>query len=147
MYKRQHIRFPDQPVQEMKNISSNQTLYIDNADGSQTSKSFIKPIQPLLKQVQIKGILPHSENKYSDFDRDRLLYNMISNEGPKISIGDINGDQLEDIYIGQSSGTVKKYYTQTTDGRFVARQDKAFSSQTDFEDTGHTLLDLSLIHI
>lgn len=137
-----HIRFPDQTVQVMKNISSNQTLYIDNANGTQASMNLIKPTRPLLKEVQIKGILPHSENKYSDFDRDRLLYNMISNEGPKVSIGDINGDKLEDIYIGQSSGTVKKYYLQTANGSFLTRQDKAFSSQTDFEDTGHTLVDI-----
>ena len=40
-----------------------------------------------------------------DFDRDRLIYHMISREGPKLCKGDVNGDGLEDFFIGGAAGS------------------------------------------
>lgn len=42
----------------------------------------------------------HVENDFIDFDRDRLLIYMISNEGPCICTADINSDGIDDVYIG-----------------------------------------------
>ena len=42
------------------------------------------------------------ENEFVDFDHDRLLFNMISNEGPCLCTGDVNADGLTDFYIGGS---------------------------------------------
>ena len=42
----------------------------------------------------------HKENEFVDFDRDHLIYHMISTEGPRMSKGDCNGDGLEDFFIG-----------------------------------------------
>ena len=37
--------------------------------------------------------------KINDFDAERLIPKMISTEGPKLAIGDVNGDGLEDFFI------------------------------------------------
>ena len=42
----------------------------------------------------------HRENLYSDFDRDPLLYHMLSADGPALCRGDFNGDRQTDFYIG-----------------------------------------------
>ncbi len=46
----------------------------------------------------------HEENVYSDFDRDPLLYHMLSAEGPALCAGDFNGDGRVDFYRGGARG-------------------------------------------
>ena len=46
----------------------------------------------------------HKENPFVDFDKERLIYHMCSNEGPKIEKGDLNGDNFADIIISASKG-------------------------------------------
>lgn len=46
----------------------------------------------------------HIENNYVDFNRDRLLNTMMSTEGPKMAVGDINKDGISDLFIGSSKG-------------------------------------------
>ncbi|MDR9407699.1 MAG: CRTAC1 family protein, partial [Balneolaceae bacterium] len=45
----------------------------------------------------------HQENSYNDFNREKLLLQMRSTEGPALCKGDINNDGLEDIYLGGAS--------------------------------------------
>ena len=42
----------------------------------------------------------HRENDFDDFRRERLIYHMMSTEGPRICKGDLNGDGLEDLFVG-----------------------------------------------
>lgn len=44
-------------------------------------------------------LVVHKENTFNDFNRFGLLFHMRSNEGPKVCVGDINKDGLEDFYI------------------------------------------------
>ena len=41
----------------------------------------------------------HRENDFVDFDRDKLIFHMLSTEGPRMARGDVNGDGLEDVYV------------------------------------------------
>lgn len=41
----------------------------------------------------------HKEDKYIDFKREPLLPYKLSEEGPPIAVGDINGDKIPDLYI------------------------------------------------
>ena len=41
----------------------------------------------------------HKENEFVDFDRDKLIFHMLSTQGPRMAKGDVNKDGLEDIYI------------------------------------------------
>ena len=42
----------------------------------------------------------HSENSFSDFDYEGLIYKLLSQEGPAFATGDINLDGLDDVFIG-----------------------------------------------
>jgi len=45
---------------------------------------------------------------------------MLSREGPRAAVGDVNWDGLPDIYIGGASGQAGQLYLQTPSGAFVS---------------------------
>lgn len=60
--------------------------------------------KPHLKRASIAADFVHVENGFNDFDRDRLLPHMLHNEGPKMALGDINGDGVNEIFVGGAKG-------------------------------------------
>ena len=76
-----------------------------------------------------------------DFDRDRLLFNMISNEGPCLCTGDLNGDGLADFYIGGAKDQAGALFVQEKTGAFSKRNMQVFEKDKDSEDTDCTFFD------
>ncbi len=83
----------------------------------------------------------HKENDYVDFDRDRLLFQMLSTQGPRIAKGDVNKDGLEDIYICGASGQAGVLYRQTKEGHFIQTGKDVFSKDSLSEDTDALFFD------
>jgi len=61
----------------------------------------------------------HIENAFNEFDRELLMPQMVSTEGPAIAIADINHDGLEDLFIGAAKSYQAAIYTQQKSGRFA----------------------------
>ncbi len=83
----------------------------------------------------------HQENEFVDFDRDRLMYHMFSTEGPAFAKGDINGDQLEDLFLGGGKGHPGKIFISTSTGYQEINQ-PALLSDALSEDTDAVFVDL-----
>ena len=66
---------------------------------------------------------------------------MISTEGPKIATGDINGDGLEDFFIGSASGDTAKLFLQQPNGHFAQKVQSAFIKDKNIENTGAVFFD------
>ncbi|MBX2924217.1 MAG: VCBS repeat-containing protein [Chitinophagaceae bacterium] len=60
----------------------------------------------------------HTEPDYIDFNDQRLLPHKLSDDGPPLASGDLNGDGLDDIVIGGSAGEQAHLLLQQRDGRF-----------------------------
>jgi len=58
----------------------------------------------------------HKENDFVDFDREKLLFQMTSNEGPKIAVADVNGDSEDDFFIGGAKGSVGSLFVWSKEG-------------------------------
>lgn len=83
----------------------------------------------------------HVENDFVDFDRERLLYHMVSNEGPKLAVGDINGDGRDDFFIGGSKGYPGTLFVQQKNGEFKETNKELFEKDKLSEDLGALFFD------
>ncbi len=83
----------------------------------------------------------HQENTYADFDRDRLLFHMLSTQGPKVCVGDVNGDGLSDFFICGAAGTASALYIQQSDGSFTSANDALLALDRATEDVACLFFD------
>jgi hypothetical protein len=89
---------------------------------------------PTLLVPVTAGFDKHEEDENPDFLYERNLPKLLSREGPKCAKGDVNGDGLEDIYIGGTSRHPGQLYLQTPEGTFIKSPQPAFDQFQDFED-------------
>ena len=128
------IRWPDGKITMLKDIQTNQILKpIPEATLGANRISFISENQIFLKK-EISLNFQHQESDFVDFDRDRLRFWMISNEGPKGVKADVNGDGLEDLFIPGAKGQASSLLFQTSSGAFLPHQESLFAENAISED-------------
>ena len=136
------VEWPDGRVSLMTNVPANQTIKIKHND-SITAKAIPKSHhKTIMKEISsLPGVdFIHRENDFIDFDRDRLLFNMVSNEGPCLCTGDVNNDGLDDFYIGGAKGQPGSLFVQGK-AAFSKISQKIFDEDIESEDTDCVIFD------
>ncbi|MBC7884301.1 MAG: VCBS repeat-containing protein [Saprospiraceae bacterium] len=97
---------------------------------------FVKTHTKVFANTKTPGGLTymHKENKYVDFDRDRLIYHMMSTLGPAASVSDFNGDKRDDIFLGGAKDQAGELYFQNVNGTFTKSNTKVFDTDKGCED-------------
>ena len=120
-----------QPNQKLTLFQKDATLYV-NRNRAPNTKLF----------QEVKAIdFTHKENNYNDFKREIMLPHMLSTLGPKLAIGDVNGDGLEDAFIGAAKGAVGGIFLQTLSGGFVKSNKIDLEPDAASEDMGALFFD------
>ncbi len=65
-----------------------------------------------------------------------LLPHLLSTQGPGIARGDVNNDDLEDLFIGEAKRTPGKLYIQKKNSSFRLEPQTCFESDRECEDIG-----------
>lgn len=81
------------------------------------------------------------DNDYIDYKLEPLIPRKYSYEGPTISVGDINGDKLEDFFVGGAKDILGGFFIQNTDGTFIKRSYESFVKDKIYEDCGSAFID------
>jgi hypothetical protein len=76
----------------------------------------------------------HKESEFVDFDRDRLRFWSISNEGPRASQADINGDGRMELVIPGAKGQSTSLWKQSNSGVWSTAQTSLFDQDSLAED-------------
>ncbi len=115
------VEWPDGTASIYKDVAVNQLLKLDARTAEKTP---LEPLRPQTAPFRFTAASAagmgidyvHRENKFSDFDRDGLLYHMLSAEGPRLCAGDMNGDGKQDFYIGGSKDAAGALYLSRGNG-------------------------------
>lgn len=139
------IVWPDGFKSVIRELGINQMMTISEKDISVTGYVPGKVAVRTVFSVPSISTLPefsHSENDFSDFDRQKLLFRMVSNEGPRIAVGDVNGDGLDDIYLPNAKDSPGSLKFQDKSGNFISRNGNLFLADKISEETDASFADV-----
>ena len=130
------VEWPDGKVNLIDPITPNKKVDVAYSDAKQLNIDEQVNSSQLFTNVENK-LRPnyiHKENNFIDFKREPLLEHMISNKGPFLAKGDVNGDKLEDFYIGGAHEQEGALYMQLAGGGFTKKATPDFKKDAVYED-------------
>lgn len=139
------IIWPDKTSQVLTDVSTNSTMTIQPQNTKPFDyKSMLKSPEPLFKASDHHlGInFKHKEDKYLDFNRQKLIPYRISDRGPAVAIGDLNDDGKDDIFFGGSKNFASKVFIQK-DTSYVEQRIAAFTNDSIKEDVEALIADFN----
>ncbi len=137
------ILWPDKAKTLVQNPPIDTTLTIDFKTVDKRAEGDIqlrKASQKKYLQEVANPFEPHQEDAFVDFYQEGLTMRMLSQEGPRTATADVNGDGLDDVYIGGASGYAGQLYLQTATG-FKETPQQAFTDSAPYEDTAVCFFD------
>ncbi|WP_298487879.1 VCBS repeat-containing protein [uncultured Maribacter sp.] len=139
------VEWKDGKFTRIKSLKVNQTITLNYNSAKQNNSSKKQDKSPLLfvdkTDEKIKDPFKHVENEYDDYKDQILLPHKLSQNGPCISVGDINGDDLEDFFIGGAMGQAGATYTQNINGEFIKLKQPQIHKDKKHEDVGAVFFD------
>ena len=122
------VEFLSGRVWQTANLPVNQEIRIrESAETAAVPATAPATPKRLLSPTPWQPDFEHRETNFSDFDREPLQFRMCSAEGPCLATADVNGDGLDDAYIGGAAGQPGALFLQTARGDFQR------APQADFE--------------
>ena len=135
------ILWPDQKRSVLKEVTANQHIQVGYATAIKTGIVVLKENKNTRSVDQ--GILnfTHKENGFVDFNQERLLPQMFSNEGPVIIKADLNGDEQPDFFFGGAKDQASELWL--SDGEKYSSSSKIeFEKDAMSEDTKALFMDV-----
>ncbi|WP_438964623.1 VCBS repeat-containing protein [Winogradskyella sp.] len=137
------VIWPNGKVNIFENIKANRVIKADIADAkamkldSEKSNLFFENID-----VQDLGLdFTHKENEYDDWKEQVLLPHRLSQNGPFSATADINGDGLEDLFVGGAKDQSGVLYIQNSLGKFSKNSSQPWRTDKESEDLGCLFFD------
>lgn len=137
------VTWPDGKVQQLPNLKANQivTIHYADAKANTTTTNAKANTLPFNSFTDTLAVYKHKENIYDDFKYEILLPHKTSQFGPGLAVGDLNGDGLDDFYVGAASKYPGGLFYQKSDGTFEQQKLKLLLEDRFHEDIGALIFD------
>jgi len=137
------VEWPDGRVGMLTDVTANQRLTVRQSESAVAKPVTPESATPLFTDVTDSIALGfvHRENAFVDFDREQLMPKMLSTEGPFMAVADVNGDGLDDAFIGGAKNQPGQLLIQQRAGGFVRSNEGLFEQDRVSEDLGAVFFD------
>ena len=119
------IRWPNRTKQILTNVKANQHLTVDikNANLPDNWNEPALDTGALFTDVTAASDVHYTQwsADYIDFDKERLLPHKLSQYTPGLAVADVDGNGLDDIFIGGRSNQPGTFLLQQPDGKFIQK--------------------------
>ena len=136
------IIWPDDQTQLLTGLQPNQELLLRHSDANETYRPLPPPgMETFLTEIPLTNVQAHKEDLYNDFDHEGLISHKLSQEGPALAVGDVNGDGNDDFYLGGASNQAGKLYLHMGKGQLRPVRNLSFEQDASYEDTAAAFFD------
>lgn len=138
------VIWPDGKFQKAVKVPVDKTFVAQSGDARDNFDygKLFKPT-PILEPLT-KNRVPdftHAEDDYNAFNRENLMPQMLTTEGPAMAKADVNNDGLDDVFIGGGKGQAAALFIQDGKGNFKQIYHSVFMRDTFAEDVDAAFFD------
>lgn len=141
------VVWPNQQYQVLSNISVNKKLVLKQVDALEKAFNYNTSIvQKQNYEAITLSNWSHIENPFLDFNTQYLIPHLASTRGPKIAVGDVNGDRLDDLFVCGAKNQPSVLLIQKSDGSFAESNKEVFAENAVSEDVDAEFFDANGDH-
>jgi len=137
------VHWPSGHVQKFQDLESGKSYEITEPAESAASPTPAPDLKPTIYTEDLDfPEVTHRELSYNDFEKQPLLPNRMSQLGPGMAVGDIDGDGDEDVYFGGAKGAPGTLVLRDGNSWTIdTRNEKIFASASNHEEMGTLFFD------
>ena len=143
------VRWPDGRYQLLTNLDADRTLIVKQSNAQPTAPASLAAAgAPLLRDQwfqppEARGLsYKQPASTELDYSVQPLLPYLISSHGPPLAVGDVNGDGLDDVFIGGGSDLPRQLFIQEKNGAFVgSSRGQPWEADKKYDDWGAIFFD------